>query len=130
MKTKVYLAGGMKSNWQTIVMDSCIDKKIKFINPQKHGLSAPEHYTFWDLYGVSKCDILFGFMGKDNPSGFGLAAEIGYAKALRKTIILCDEKSVVDENFKKMYGFINEIADVRFNDLKIAIDYLKSFKNI
>ena len=49
-------------------------------------------------------------MQKDNPSGFGLTLEIGYAAALGKQIILVDEKSSFDEIFEqkfKIEKFIN-----------------------
>jgi hypothetical protein len=131
MKTiKVYLAGGMKSSWQQKIINSCNGLNFEFINPQQHGLDIPSQYTHWDLFGVKNCDILFGYMEEINPSGFGLSAEIGYAKAQGKLIILADEKSPRDERFKRMFAMINNIADVRFDNLYSAIDYLKTYNNI
>ena len=127
MAITIYLAGGMKSDWQNIVQTNCGSEKTIFINPQNHGLGTPEQYTFWDLFGVKNCDILFGFMEENNPSGFGLAAEIGYAKALGKLVIIVDEKSPKDIRFKNMYAMINQMADVRFDTLALGMDYLNRF---
>jgi nucleoside 2-deoxyribosyltransferase len=90
-------------------------------------LNNPKLYTTWDLHGVKQCDILFGYMEEINPSGYGLAAEIGYAKAMGKTIILVDERSVVDDAFKYKYAFIHNIADVVFDNLDEGMEYLGTF---
>jgi nucleoside 2-deoxyribosyltransferase len=125
--TKIYLAGGMKSGWQQTVINKYNNNEVTFINPQNHGLNKPELYTHWDLYGVKQCDILFGYMEEINPSGYGLAAEVGYAKAMGKLVILVDERSVVDDGFKYNYAFIHNIADVVFDNLDDGVDYLGTF---
>ena len=126
--TKIYLAGGLKSNWREKVIKNSVGNFI-FFNPKEHGLekSGSDRYTVWDLYHVKKCDILFGFMEKDNPSGYGLSLEIGYAKALNKCIILIDERSQDDEWFRKKYDIVRCTSSVNFNSLKAGIEYLNSF---
>jgi len=57
-------------------------------------------------------------MEKDNPSGIGLSAEIGYAKALNKTIIF------VNESESKYFKFVEELSDVVYNNLKDGVDFL------
>jgi hypothetical protein len=104
--TKIYLAGGMKSGWQQTVINKYNNNEATFINPQNHGLNIPKLYTHWGLYGIKQCDILFGYMEEINPSGYGLAAEIGYAKAMGKLVILVDERSGVDDAFKYKTPFL------------------------
>ncbi len=92
---RVYLAGGSHSGWQDIVLKNC--SEIEFFDPRTHKLSEPSQYTLWDMHHINLSDILFGYMDKENPSGYGLTFEIGYAKGLVKTVILVDEKSSSDE---------------------------------
>ncbi|MEO7977690.1 nucleoside 2-deoxyribosyltransferase domain-containing protein [Flavobacterium sp.] len=126
MKTKIYLAGGFKGGWQNDVIKK-LSLDFIFFNPQKHDLDDVEKYTTWDLYHVEKCDILLGYMSKENPSGYGLALEIGYAKALNKLIILVDERSKIDETFKRYFSICKESSNVSFETLDEAINYIKSF---
>lgn len=97
MKTKVYLAGGMnESNWQKKVIETINSENFVFYNPREHSLTNSTEYTFWDLFYVKQSDILFAYMQSDNPSGIGLTLEVGYARALDKSIILVDERSKND----------------------------------
>lgn len=130
MKTKIYLAGGInKSNWQQKVIDDVGQKDIVFYNPGKHELTDSKEYTFWDLHYVKQSDILFAFMQRDNPSGIGLALEIGYARALDKPIILVDEKSKSDEDFANRFEFVRESSTIVFNKIEEGISFLKKIKN-
>ena len=126
MKTKIYLAGGFRNGWHKYVINKLGNEFIYF-NPQKHDLDDVKKYTSWDLYHVEKCDILFGYMSSDNPSGYGLALEIGYAKAKNKLIILVDERSNLDDDFKRYFSICNESSNVSFNTLDEAILYMRSF---
>jgi hypothetical protein len=124
-KPTVYLAGGFHSGWQNKVVSAC--SEFQFYDPRSHGIAQPKQYAVWDLNHIKISDILFGVMDKDNPSGYGLALEIGYAKGLGKTIILVDEKSSKDEGFKKYFALAKESADIYFESLDEGIAYLKSF---
>jgi hypothetical protein len=126
MKTKIYLAGGFKGGWHEEVV-SKLGNDFTYFNPQKHDLNDVEKYTSWDLYHVEKCDILLGYMSKDNPSGYGLALEIGYAKAMNKLIILVDERSDIDDTFKRYFAICKQSSNVSFETLDEAINYIKSF---
>jgi nucleoside 2-deoxyribosyltransferase len=128
MKTKVYLSGGMWSGWQERVISELGTEYFEFYNPANHNLKEPIHYTYWDLFYAKKADIMFAYMEKDNPSGFGLALEIGYAKALGKLIILVDEKSGTDEAFKNKFNIVRCSSNVVFNNLEDAIMYLDRYK--
>lgn len=142
METKVYLAGGLNDfDWQNKVISSIKDenkpnkkeindnKRFVFYNPREHMLTNSREYTIWDLFYVQKCDILFAYMQKENPSGFGLTLEVGYARALDKPIILVDEKSVDDENFKKYFKIVRESSSIVFNNLEDGIKFLNNLKN-
>ena len=130
MNTKVYLSGGMnKSNWQKKVIDSVECDGYTFFNPREHNLKDSKHYTFWDLYYVDKCDIVFAYMQEDNPSGYGLTLEIGYAKALNKPIILVDEKSDPQEKFARYFKIVRESSTIVFENLEDGISLLKKLRN-
>lgn len=127
MKSNVYLAGGFHGDWQTQVKEGLLED-FTFFDPKEHQIQDKTQYTQWDLHHISKADILFGYMSKTNPSGFGLALEIGYAKALNKLVILVDEKSAKDELFSKYFGIAHKASSVTFHNLQEGIDYLKKFK--
>ncbi|WP_412987676.1 nucleoside 2-deoxyribosyltransferase domain-containing protein [Pontimicrobium sp. IMCC45349] len=126
MNTRIYLAGGFKGNWHEKVINSLGNNFICF-NPQAHQLDEADKYTSWDLYHVDKCDILLGYMSEDNPSGYGLALEIGYAKAKNKLIILVDDRSIIDEKFARYFLICHESSNLVFKTLEEAINYIKSF---
>lgn len=126
---KIYLAGGLKSNWQEIVEGNLSDQFI-FFNPRNHGLETDsKYYTVWDIHHIKKCDIMFGYMEASNPFGYGLALEIGYARALNKTIILVNDKSKVDDAFDRYFKIVENLADIVFENLDDAIDFLRRFSN-
>lgn len=125
-KMKIYLAGGMKSGWQNTVINKLKDRCI-FFNPQDHQLNNAKEYTIWDLHFVNRADIIFVYLEKENPSGFGLTLEIGYAKALNKTIILVDERSKLDSSFANYFKIVRESASVVFDDFESGLNYLERF---
>ena len=130
METKVYLAGGMnQSNWQEEVTNAVGKKGFVFYNPREHSLTDSKEYTFWDLFYVKQSDILFAYMEKDNPSGIGLTLEVGYARAMDKSIILVDERSANDETFKERFKIVRESSTVVFDNLNDGINFLKKIKN-
>ncbi len=125
--TKIYLAGGIRSNWQEKVT-SRID--AEFYNPRTKEvdkiLTLTEFGT-WDLHYIKQCDIVFAYMEKNNPSGIGMSVEIGFAKGLGKTVILCLEEN--NEFIKDKYlEFMKKASDILFTDLEDAIKYLSLFK--
>lgn len=89
---KIYLAGGMKSDWQDKVIDSAPSNT--YFDPRSHGLSIPNEYTEWDLRHIKESDLVFACFTKDNPSGFGMCIEIGFAHRARTPIILVDEQQL------------------------------------
>lgn len=126
IKPKVYLAGGLKTNWQKQVIKKG-KGKFRFFNPKQHLLDEGKEYTSWDLHHVRKCDIFFAYMEETNPSGIGLSLEIGLAIGLGKTVILVDEKSKTDVIFAKQFRIIRESVTITFENLKDGITMLLSF---
>lgn len=121
----VYLAGGMRSNWQDQVMEHV--KGAIFIDPRKHGLSSEADYTAWDLTGVDHADIIFGYIEKDNPNGAGLAVEFGWAaKAGNKKLIYVEEEGFP---FSRYFGMVRSLADEKPATLEAGIFVLTCMLN-
>src|SRR5687767_4074591 len=107
---KVYLAGGMRSDWRDQV------KAVSghtYIDPTQHKLEDAIGYTFWDLAAVESCDLVFAYMEKDNPSGVGMVLEIGYALGLGKKVIFVDEQNnkyfaIVRESVSALYDTLDK----------------------
>lgn len=125
-KPRVYLSGGFKSGWQETVIDALKDKFL-FFNPRNHHLGNPDMYTAWDVHFVKECDIIFAYMENSNPSGYGLSFELGIAYALNKTIILVDEKSVLNEDFAKYFRIMHRPSNVVLQNLAEGISFLETF---
>jgi nucleoside 2-deoxyribosyltransferase len=124
-KQIVYLAGGFRSNWRKKVKNTCTN--LLFIDPEEKEQNkkfTPSEYGCWDLHFVKQSDIVFVYMAKNNPSGYGLSVEIGYAKALGKTVILVLEKEHEKYRYLK---FLESVADVVYENLDESITFLSSF---
>jgi nucleoside 2-deoxyribosyltransferase len=123
-RQKVYLAGGMHSDWRDDLKSSV---NIDFIDPSKkesgNKLSVKE-YGVWDLHHIDQCDIVFVYIEKTNPSGYGLSVEAGYAKGKGKTVILCMEPGHDKHSYLR---FIENVSDIVFTDIQKAVSYLKLF---
>jgi len=122
---KVFLSGRINSTWQDKVIQSV--PELVYFDPRTHNLNNPDQYASWDMHYVKEADILFGYMEKDNPSGYGLATEIGYARGLGKTIILVDERSRNDEQFSDFFAIVRASSTVVLETLNEGITLLKSF---
>lgn len=114
---KIYLAGGMATEWRGFVTGSC--GWATFYDPTLSGLDFPSGYTMWDLRAIADSDIVLGYFEKSNPSGIGLACEIGYAKGLGKMIILVNEQP---EN--KYFDFVMNVGVIKCDTLDQAISLL------
>ena len=131
MSTKVdvvYLAGGMRSNWQDQIIQAC--SNLTFLDPRTHHLTDVAAYTRWDLSSIQASDCVFAYLEKDNPGGQGLLIELGYAKALGKLIIFVDEKSTTDAKQRRYLAMAHEIVDKSFTSLDDALSFLKQYNLI
>ncbi len=121
----VFLSGRLDTNWRQQLMSEI--PSINYYDPAMHKLDQPSQYTIWDMHFVKSSDLVFGYMDKSNPSGYGLAVEIGYAKGLGKTVILVDEKSDVDNEFSNYFSIVRSISDMVVGSLDEGIALLKRF---
>ena len=94
-----------------------------FFDPATHGLDNPEDYTKWDLDHVKKADIVLAYYSPDNPSGFGMCLEIGYAKAMNKKVLLIDE--VGSNN----WAIVRECCSISVRDINTGITELLTLIN-
>jgi nucleoside 2-deoxyribosyltransferase len=108
---KIYLAGGFKSGWQDKII-SLLPDTIEVYDPRSHKLSKPADYTKWDLDAIKQSDVVIAYMEKNNPGGYALALEIGYAKALGKSIFLIDEHD--DAQRQHYFEMVREVSDKRY----------------
>jgi len=122
----IYLAGGFRSGWQLKVTSILVGHQL--FDPSLHGLESPNDYTAWDLDAIRRSDIVLAYMEKDNPGGFSLALEVGYAKALGKTVYLVEEHPT--EQRRRYFEMVRQVADMTFPTLDTAIGYLKQLEAV
>lgn len=95
---RVYLSGGMKSGWQDEMPK--IDG-VEYFDPRCDSPQSKSAIDFVssDIEGVKKSDLVFCYIEKDNPSGFGAAWECAIAKENNIPIITVWEKDYIDPFF-------------------------------
>ncbi|KVP96889.1 hypothetical protein WJ97_13775 [Burkholderia ubonensis] len=120
----VYFAGGMKTGWPEHVKKAV--PGVIYIDPSESGLTDEKAYTAYDLAGVERSEVVFGFMEKTNPGGSGLAVEFGWGAHAGKTLLLVEESGYPQQRYFGMVralahacyegeaGFEQAIADLRF----------------
>ncbi|MDP3025918.1 MAG: hypothetical protein Q8O10_10360 [candidate division Zixibacteria bacterium] len=124
-KLSIYLAGGFYTKWQDAIINRY--PNIHFLDPRSHGFQGEKEYTFWDLEAIKNCDCIFAYLEADNPSGFALASELGFAKALGKIIIFVDEKSLTDKEVARYFKMLHEISDADFDNFEEGLDFLDKY---
>lgn len=125
MVFKIYLAGGMKSGWQDEVFEKA-PEHWEIFDPRSHGLENPYNYTQWDLAKIKISNAVLAEMGSDNPSGFGMSLEVGYAHALDKPIVFLD-RMLVDWR-SRYFDMHRIIASDVVSDIDAAIMYLRGIE--
>lgn len=118
---RVYLAGG-KGDWRKMIC-----KGIEFVDPmaKDESFMNVRDYLAWDLFAIRDCDAMLCYMENDNPSGIGMAVEIGYAKALGKLIIYVD--GLTDDR-SRYFAFARECGDVIYTELDESLRFLSTLK--
>lgn len=127
--TVVYLAGGMRSNWQDQIKEALTGQGFMFVDPREHGCKDEAGYTAWDLSGVSLADVVLGYLEKDNPSGAGLAVEFGWAAKEGKHLIFMEDP----HPHTRYFGMVRAISHTCFkvnadNMAQHAAEALISFR--
>ena len=118
-KPTVYLAGDPKSGWQTKVCKAIQD--LQLLDPSKEDLADPKELTRWGLQAIRKSDVVLAYLEKEDQNGHALAFELGYAKALGKTILLVQEHGAEQDKYLQM---VRQVADFCFDSLGEAVSYL------
>lgn len=100
-KIKVYLAGGMKSGWQDLVINEfkflSFAENVEFLDPRSHGLTNEFDYTRADLKMINESNIIFAYLEETNPGGFNTLFELGYARCLGLISILVNDKTSIHQ---------------------------------
>ncbi len=118
-KPTVYLAGDTQSGWQRRVCKAIQD--LQLLDPSKEDLADPEELTRWGLQAIRKSDVVLAYLEKDDQNGHALAFELGYAKALGKTILLVQEHGAEQDKYIQT---VRQVADFCFDSLGEAVSYL------
>ena len=116
----------MHTDWQDVVRLHG-PRLLDYRDPKSHGLTEEKEYTKWDLDNLTESDIVFAYLESENPSGAGLALEIGYAYAQRKYIIFVCRR---DHPYYSNFGMARSCANKVFHTLEDGVQYLRTFKNI
>lgn len=104
----------MKSGWQNLIPK--IDG-VEFINPitySPQNISA-DMFVSKDVELVKKSDVIFLYMEKENPTGYGAIWECAVASELNIPIISVWEKDYVDPFIacKSLYLYVNFDAGLK-----------------
>ena len=122
---KIYLAGGMKSGWQDDVARRLAHHEI--VDPRSKEMTGEwnlDKYGAWDLSRIRTCDAVFGYMEASNPSGIGMAVEIGFAKGMGKTVVVVlEDNYTATETDNRRIMFMSVAADYVAEDLDDAISF-------
>ena len=118
-KSTVYLAGDTQSGWQRRVCKAIQD--LQLLDPSKEDLADPKELTRWGLQAIRKSDVVLAYLEKDDQNGHALAFELGYAKALGKTILLVQEHGAEQDKYIQT---VRQVADFCFDSLGEAVSYL------
>lgn len=120
----IYLAGGMRGGWQKRLTESFPEHE--FFDPSTHGLENEKEYTAWDLAHIRKAQTVLAYMNADNPSGYGLCTEVGYAHAIGKHIVFVDDCGAQRSRY---FGMVRSMAHEIYGCLEDAIKASKSSTN-
>lgn len=141
MFKKIYLAGGFSNkerpDWRSVIANKLKSQATNLGNPilfdpEKKEISnyvrmQPDTYTTWDLEAIKQSDIVFVYIDK-NLIPVGALLELGYAKALGKTIITCIEEDNLNIQTNR-FAIVREMSNINTNDLTKAIEILTSLIN-
>jgi nucleoside 2-deoxyribosyltransferase len=133
---RIYLAGGMKSDWRKDLMRLVSsgsgamwnpDHGIHWLDPRKHKQLDYRAFVDLDLRMIDNADVVVAHIDPENPSGLGTSAEIGYAKAMNKTVIYVPSYQGRKGSRGRKYGetFLIGCADIISNTLEDAASVIQ-----
>ena len=135
-KIVVYLAGSLSEDrrWRVGVMNSLLGEfNVEFLSPVDKGIyydyrrlkeSNAHNRVFMhcDYAKIDRSDVVFAYITHGDSRHSGTSAEIGYARAKGKIILLVND---MPEKEQYLYEFIKRSADEFFPDLCDGIMYLQ-----
>lgn len=116
---KVYLSGGMYSDWQNKMPNM---KNVQYFDPRYVSQTSAINFVNDDLDAVRDSDLIFCYIEKDNPSGIGTSWECAIAKENNIPIITVWEKGYVDPFFACHSLYL-------YTDFNSGIEKLKKYIN-
>jgi hypothetical protein len=122
---KVYLAGGMHSDWRSPIIKAMEKLNVQCYDPCKHGLVNPDAYSYWDRKAIMESDVIVAYMDSDNPSGYGLCFEVGLALGQCKTVIFID--AFADERYN-YFDIVRASSTIVVDSIDDAIEVLRKIR--
>ncbi len=117
---KIYLAGGFHSDWQDIIKQKA--PQHQYFDPR---IDADQRFAYrWtqqEIEGVKWCNLVFAYFESDNPSGMGLAKEIGWATILDKPVIYVDEHDRINT-------FLAACSQRIYSNFSSAVSYITTLE--
>jgi nucleoside 2-deoxyribosyltransferase len=87
---KIYLAGGFHSGWQDKIKSAL--PQYNYFDPMNDADQRFAYrWTVQEIEAMKTCDLVIAYFERDNPSGLGLAKEIGWATILNIPVWYIDE---------------------------------------
>lgn len=123
----VYLTGGFRGDWHQQVIEQC--PQFTFQQSVKYGVYDASKYILKELEMIKSSDVIFVYLESGSRDSHSLSLEIGYAKALGKSIILVDEKSSINFEFWQDWDMCRYACDSIFMTLEEGINYLRGIHN-
>jgi len=131
-KIRVYLAGDISKDerWRPKVFDALEGLNVTFLSPvdrvdyETINKSNAKNKVFehCDYLKIDRADIVFCYIRECGSLHSGSSAEIGYAKAKGKLILLAID---LPKDAGYLYEFIRRTADEKFDSLEAGIGYLR-----
>lgn len=120
-RMKVYIAGGMRSWVGCLLAKYLRADGHEVLDPNDWAESNPTamQYTQADLAAIRKSDVVVAFMSSDNPSGYGMSLEVGFAHGIGKPVLFLDKISgdwrskYFDMVRSVAHDFVETTSDVR-----------------
>ena len=100
MRLKVYLAGGLHTDWQERVMAAALgadyfNPRDAYLESRAKGIAEnPVVYVNRDMDWIRQCDVIFCFQEETLPDTVNCSWEMGYGFGLNKTVIFVNQRVI------------------------------------
>lgn len=115
-KPLIYLAGGFYTDWQDRAKER-LAGLAEFYDPRDVNQDSLAFLSLSHYQNAKACDYMLAYFEKTNPSGLGLAKEIGMA-AGHARIFFIDEHPRIN-------GFLAALSTEIFSDFEAALERLE-----